>query len=287
MGLVGRAFRLLGWNRTSFALLGGMAVVMGIVVVGWWPLLADWLKQYNPHRSFFRQMDWLLLGNFAAMSLLIMARPRLKVDVWILFSGLVGGIVIEAWGTQTNLWHYYTAERPPPWIIPAWPISNLAIDRMVRFLSARLPGHARRALWRAAYWTVFLSFAGLLLWFTRFTYAKPLTVFALAACALIIAVPADERLAVITFAAGSALGFFLERWGTTRRCWIYYTEETPPVFAVVAHGLAAVAFWRLSVILKAIALTRCPRLAAFLEVDADSLPARAFPFKRPTFRDRT
>ncbi|HQN44168.1 MAG TPA: hypothetical protein PLA25_08540, partial [Anaerolineaceae bacterium] len=51
-------------------------------------------------------------------------------------------------------------------------------------------------------------------------------------------------LAVLTFAAGSGLGYFLELWGTTRYCWTYYTQQTPPLFAVLAHGLAAVAFWR-------------------------------------------
>jgi hypothetical protein len=42
------------------------------------------------------------------------------------------------------------------------------------------------------------------------------------------------------------LGYFLELWGTTRQCWTYYTFETPPLFAVLAHGMAAVAFWRVA-----------------------------------------
>ena len=48
---------------------------------------------------------------------------------------------------------------------------------------------------------------------------------------------------MLTFAAGAGLGYFLEVWGTTRECWTYYTRETPPLFAVLAHGMAA-AFWR-------------------------------------------
>ncbi|MEI8257660.1 MAG: hypothetical protein WCJ30_18450 [Deltaproteobacteria bacterium] len=54
----------------------------------------------------------------------------------------------------------------------------------------------------------------------------------------------DLRRALLTFCAGVALGYFLERWGTTRECWIYWTRETPPFFAVLAHGMAAVAFGR-------------------------------------------
>ena len=62
--------------------------------------------------------------------------------------------------------------------------------------------------------------------------------------------PTDHRLAVLTFVAGSGLGYFLERWGTTRLCWTYYTRQTPPIFAVFAHGFAAVAFWRAGLLAK-------------------------------------
>lgn len=50
--------------------------------------------------------------------------------------------------------------------------------------------------------------------------------------------------------AGMGLGYYLELWGTTRECWTYYTLETPPLFAVLAHGMAAVAFWRAGLTLK-------------------------------------
>ena len=37
---------------------------------------------------------------------------------------------------------------------------------------------------------------------------------------------------------------FLEYWGTSRGCWTYYTGETPPLIAAIAHGFASVAFAR-------------------------------------------
>jgi uncharacterized protein YdaL len=40
------------------------------------------------------------------------------------------------------------------------------------------------------------------------------------------------------------LGYFLERWGTTRLCWVYYTGGTPPFFTVLAHGMASVAIFQ-------------------------------------------
>jgi hypothetical protein len=94
------------------------------------------------------------------------------------------------------------------------------------------------------YWLVFGAFYAMLLAFVWHTLNKSLTVGALLLCALLILTPTDHRGAVLTFAAGIGLGYFLELWGTTRQCWIYYTHETPPLFAVLAHGMAAVAFWR-------------------------------------------
>jgi len=76
------------------------------------------------------------------------------------------------------------------------------------------------------------------------TFDKSYTKLALILCILIICTPKDYRFAFLTFAAGAGLGYFLELWGTSRQCWIYYTYQKPPMFAVLAHGMAAVAFWR-------------------------------------------
>ena len=46
------------------------------------------------------------------------------------------------------------------------------------------------------------------------------------------------------------LGYFLERWGTQTELWTYYTRQTPPLFAVLAHGMAAVAFWRVGLLIR-------------------------------------
>jgi hypothetical protein len=234
---------LLGWNRTSYTLMSGFVALLGLIVYIWWPLVEEYTSTYDPSISFWAQFDWLLLGNFLAMSLLIMAHADLRRDIPIALVGLAGGLVIESWGTQTNLWRYYTLERPPLWIIPAWPIASLAIDRLFRLLkglAAGIPG----TFFDIAYWLVLPAFYLYMLVFTAPTAGLSLTRMALFLCAFLILTEKDKRGALLTFAAGSGLGYFLERWGTTRYCWVYYTLQTPPFFAVLAHGMAAVAFWR-------------------------------------------
>lgn len=245
--------RALGWNRGSYVLMSLFAAAILLILYVWWPLVQQYWATADPRLPMWSQMDWLLLGNFAAMSLLIMAGPDLRVDARIVLIGLAGGLVIESWGTQTNLWTYYTLERPPLWIIPAWPIASLSIDRLYRALlrvfRAR-EGAPQPRGFVGAYWVVFGAFYALMLIFVWPTLDKSFTVAALVLCALLILTPTDHRGAVLTFAAGAGLGYFLERWGTTRECWIYYTRQTPPLFAVLAHGMAAVAFWRAGLLWK-------------------------------------
>lgn len=82
------------------------------------------------------------------------------------------------------------------------------------------------------------------------TFDKSFTWLALILSILLILTPTDHRFAILTFIAGSALGYYLELWGTTRECWTYYTFQKPPLFAVLAHGMAAVAFWRAGLMVK-------------------------------------
>jgi hypothetical protein len=266
----------LGWTRSSYFLMSGFLATLMVIGIIWWPLARDVLSYVDWSRPLWLQVDWLLLSIFATMSLLIMAGADLQADALIVFVGLVGGLVIESWGTQTELWVYYTRERPPLWIIPAWPIASLSIDRLTRLLN-RL---AQRVVpispisnlqpptsnlqppisdpqspisYRISpilYWTIFPAFYALMLAFVWPTRSKSLTVMALILCGLLTLTPTDHRLAVLTFVAGSGLGYFLERWGTTRLCWIYYTWQTPPLFAVLAHGMAAVAFWRTALLFQ-------------------------------------
>jgi hypothetical protein len=242
--------RWLGWNRTSYALFSLFVLLVTVVCYVWWPLLLDYAAYYDPRYPWWWQVDWLLLAIWGSMTLILMANADLRRDSWIVLVGLAGGMVIEAWGTQTELWVYYTAERPPLWIIPAWPIASLTIERLTHWAAARFPTGQSRA-WRWAYGLIFVPFFALLLWFVAPTWQKSFTQVAVVFCAILIIRPGDLRQTVLTFACGAGLGYFLELWGTTRLCWTYYTLATPPLFAVLAHGMAAVAFWRVRLWLQA------------------------------------
>jgi hypothetical protein len=259
------------WTRDSRILLGGFFVTIFLIVYIWWPLAEEYLGYVDWNGAWWRYMDWLLLGIFGFMSVTIIAQANLKRDLLIVFVGLCGGLAIESWGTQTNLWFYYTDERPPLWIIPAWPIASLSIDRITRalnFLTTKVTkehkgitrnGARRKTLvnvvcfvlnFKILYWVTFTFFLSLMLVFVAPTLDKSYTWFSLALCIFITFTPTDYRFALLTFLAGSGLGYYLELWGTTRACWTYYTFQTPPLFAVLAHGMAAVTFWRAGLMLK-------------------------------------
>ena len=235
--------QFLGWNRTSYVMMSSFLLLIFVIGYVWWPLLEEYISTYNPDLPFWIQFDWLLLGIFLVMSLLIMAKADVKKDLPIVFVGLVGGLVIESWGTQTELWVYYTFERPPLWIIPAWPIASLSIDRLYRLMNLKIKFNHKKLL-SFLYWLVFIGFYIYMLYFVVPTIDKSLTIMALFLCAFLILTPVNKKAMLFTFLAGSGLGYFLELWGTTRYCWMYYTGQTPPFFAVLAHGMAAVAFWR-------------------------------------------
>lgn len=240
--------RLLGWTRDSYALMSAFVLTLFLLGYIWWPLAEEYLALIPWNGDWWRYLDWLLINIFLFMSLAIMAGADLRQDAKMIFVGLVGGLVIESWGTQTEIWTYYTLERPPLWIIPAWPIAGLTIDRIVRALrSLTAPGrsaHLDKRAWRALYWPLFLGYFALMISYTAPTFDKSFTWIALSLVGFFILTPTDERVAVLTFLAGAGLGYYLEVWGTTREAWTYYTLETPPLFAVLSHGIAAVAFWR-------------------------------------------
>ena len=84
----------------------------------------------------------------------------------------------------------------------------------MEILLSRLTRRVPEAIARIAYWIVLCGFYGLMVVFVFHTIGKSFTVMALIVCLLLVVTPRDQRRALIIFLAGSALGYFLELWGT-------------------------------------------------------------------------
>ena len=193
-------------------------------------------------------MDWLLAGTWVAMAALLSWDVDPRKDLLLLAVGFAGGFVIEWWGTNTQLWSYFTEQRPPPWILPAWPIAALSIERIKRlldrFISTRRFAPPSENAFRSIYWCAILAFDAALLVFIWPSMGL-LASWVVSALVLAVSLRCPEpRRDVLLFAAGSLLGIFLEYWGTSRECWTYYNRQVPPPAAVFAHGFASVAFAR-------------------------------------------
>lgn len=206
---------------------GLAALACGVVGIGWGPAL---YAQFGD--------DLLLRVVWSALTLLALSRRDAERDLALVLVAGFGGLVIEAWGTTSGLWHYYTDERPPPWIVPAWPVAALATERVARMVGPRLPDRG----WVAR--VVLVAFAvamGRFLWPTVHVWSSVLVLVLMAGVCLTVTRPRRD---LALFAAGSAVGLVLEYWGTTRGCWTYYTGQQPPLIAAFAHGFASVAFAR-------------------------------------------
>ncbi|MCC6214381.1 MAG: hypothetical protein IT376_05905 [Polyangiaceae bacterium] len=194
-------------------------------------------------------VDLLLAGTWAFMAAAIAWDASWERDLPLLAAGLAGGALIETWGTVTSLWTYFTAERPPLWILPAWPIAALVVERIalvLGHLAPASPGRPERRVggWVAAYWILLPSFVAWMTWFAWHTVGTPATQLVIGVMVFVLVRVRDPRADVLRFVGGALLGVALEYWGTSRQCWTYYTHEVPPAVAVVAHGFAGVAFAR-------------------------------------------
>jgi hypothetical protein len=215
-----------GRSRRALATRGAVYLVVGVT--------------WRAYIDLSRGMDWLLAGIWLGMTALLCWRVDPRRDLVRAGVGLAGGLLIEAWGTATLLWTYWTTERPPLWILPAWPVAALAIDRLARMLDPVVPRRGVRLL----HATLLPAFV---VWMTAFAWPTVdlvATRLAIAAMVGVLLLPGDRREDLLLFLAGSLLGVFLEYWGTSRHCWTYWTHEIPPPQAVVAHGFASVAFAR-------------------------------------------
>jgi hypothetical protein len=223
---------LSGYSRGSIVVLVLLLACQTAIGIVFHPLVAANMWMWR---------DPLLWGVWIFMTALLTWDIRPRRDGMLVAAGFFGGLVIEWWGTTTTLWTYFTAERPPIWILIAWPVAAVAIDRMARVLTL-----ARSVLVKPL--PLYLALlGGFIVWMA--VYMWPFI--GIPSCWAIVAIMIGTLIwrpqptkDLCIFLAGSLLGIFLEYWGTSRHCWTYYSLQTPPPVAVFAHGFASVAFNR-------------------------------------------
>lgn len=219
-----------GYGKRSVIFLAVTGSIYGLIA-----LLNPWMIDPSA------EWDYLLGAIWVTMTAALAWDPRPSRDVKLVIIGLGGGLVIEGWGTNTLLWTYWTDERPPLWILPAWPVAALCIDRFSRGVKRLAPWLPRLG---PAYWFVMPAF---ILLFTRLmspALTHPWTLAVLLLMAVVTFVAPRPRRDLVLFVTGATAGIFLEYWGTSRGCWTYWSRQIPPVEAVLAHGFASVAFAR-------------------------------------------
>jgi hypothetical protein len=236
---------------SSWVILSSFLVVICLILIVWQPLVQEYIALFDPAFPWWLQIDWLLIGIFLFMSVAITLHADLRRDLWLVMAAFAGGFFIESWGTHSGLWAYYTGEQPPLWILPAWPIAALCIDRMVHWLpkSIRLIPDTRV---RWIYWPVMVIFIVMLAAFLLNHQLQPIHILPFGLVVVLIFLPTEKTNKLVIFLMGSLLGIFLEYWGTSRLCWSYYTGEIPPLFAIFAHGMASIAFWQVAIWLQKI-----------------------------------
>lgn len=201
---------------------------------------------WSEHVSFsLEDLDPLLGACWIGMAALAIYRVHPRRDAPLAAIAFAGGALIEAWGTRSGLWTYFTREQPPLFILPAWPAAALATERVAWLLERRLPPTLRLP-WPKLYGISILLFALGLAWWTRPGWGHPLTWVAWGCVAVTAWAgdPSNRRADLVRFAAGALVGIPLEYWGTSRACWTYWSGETPPPLAVLSHGFATVSFAR-------------------------------------------
>lgn len=184
---------------------------------------------------------WKVLGEaglfaaiLAAAWRAIPASTRPAHDAAVMLLAFAGGWAVEAWGTRLGIWSYYTGERPPLWIVPAWSVGAALVERL---------GEAARARWgpapRAAYWAAAAAAFAVCVLTCRPFLAAPQAWAGLALVGAALAAKPAEADEFWTLTAGFCAVFFADLWGTTNGCWSYYLAgRAGGLWRGIAFGMA-------------------------------------------------
>jgi len=150
------------------------------------------------------------------------------------------GFAAEAWGTRAGLWTYYTGERPPAWIVPAWPMGALVVERLALWAEQRWGSGPGAGFWRTGYRLLAASCAAVVLVFCWPWLHIPGTWAVLALVVAALAFQTGGERDSWRLGVGLCTVLLADTWGTTNGCWRYYTQlgGVGGLAAGVAFGMA-------------------------------------------------
>jgi hypothetical protein len=215
------------WRRAYFLAIGA-----AFALVAWSQseLLARFLEDSARRIARGGAARWRTVaedGLFWAMVawswLLVAARPRPRSDPYLLAAAAAAGWTVEAWGTRSGLWSYYTGQTPPPWILVAWTAGALVVARLAETPSpvwARVPGGS----WRPVFWGFLAAAQAMGLPFVWSRSPAAGTALLLGLGAFLAWRPRPERDGP-ALAAGFVCVLFADLWGTTNSCYRYHCQD--------------------------------------------------------------
>lgn len=255
--------------RTGALLRAAYAAgVLGLMAaVAWWraDLTAEFLEtaarlwaRGGAARARIAAEAALLLAILAGTVHWLSRGPSPRRDARLALTAAALGAAAEAWGTRTGLWTYYTAEAPPLWIVPAWALGAVIVDRVhagLRISSmARRTGALPRAAARLLHILLGTAALAVCVLFARPAWGRPATWAILAGLAAAAFWRAEPRDAVRRLAVGAGLVVFADLWGTLSECWRYHLQRPGSPWGQ-AGGVAFGACFDSLVVLAAMRLT--------------------------------
>ena len=218
-------------------LVGGLFAAVALwrhdlVLQAWHATAATWARGGRPRARLLGEI--VLFGGVLSATwhgLPTEARPARDTAVFLLAAA--AGWCAEAWGTRLGLWTYYTGERPPLWIVPAWPLGAILIDRAAEAARARF-GDAGPA----AYWALASLMLAVCAAMTAPWLGPPSRWLGVAAAGVALFAAADPKEEFWVLACGLACVFFADLWGTTNGCWAYPLIAPRAPWRGVPFGMA-------------------------------------------------
>lgn len=237
-----------------------VVALMALIAVGRWDLVMGAVAQ-SLHGLRTRPLAMLAISSsaivFIGILILTLRVIPMKVDpkrdAVKFVIALIGGYVIELWGTRNGLWVYYTGEVPPLWIVPAWPLGTLIVERMAIRAKERYGTRLGNGA-VIGYWTLAVLSPLVVTWFAWGSMNDPLTVIIIAAFLISLFVKPNPKEDFWILIGGKFYVFFVAFWGATNNCWRYHVQDGS--FSSLLLGVTVELFCDSAIVLTFIRLAR-------------------------------